>query len=266
MSYFDRKPQHFLIIFGALAAYFLVLGAITFYRFVSSPTDENLFMNPPSRLYFTKSIPSERKASAGERDQLAESILVGDLLLKVNGENVYALSEATGLLEGNVEKKKILIEIHRLRENNTYEFYIHSSDLSSEALREIPPTAYVIFVAEGGASDRAGMQVGDLIHRINGQTFSNAFEADSILQSGQIGKALAYDVIRDNRLLTLHVTLASFGFPFAPLVAVFSGLVFIGAGGFIVVRRPRIKAARLLGLFLLTSGFVLTVLFVRRSL
>ena len=265
MSYFDRKPNLFRVILGILAAYLLIITGVTFYRFASSPTDENLFTNPSSNLYFTKGIPAEQPATAGEQDRSDDSILVGDLLVKVNGEKTYNVSEMDELLQGLADNSKVLVEIHRLREDRAYKYRTARINLTAETVRELQPTAYVIFVAEGGASDRAGMQVGDLIYRINGQTFSNVFEADSILRSGQIGKALAYDVIRDNHSLTLHVTLASFGFPFALLVLVFSGLVFMGAGGFIGLRRPRINAARLLGLFLLTSGFFLTVLFIRRG-
>jgi serine phosphatase RsbU (regulator of sigma subunit) len=252
MSYFDRNPNQFRIIFGVIATYLLALVVITFYRYGSSPTDENLFMNPPSSLYVTKTVaPSP--------------LLVGDLILTVDDESVDSLSDLNAKLLELEEESKVAVDIHRLREDKGHSFVLTLQRLKEADVRQLSPTAYVIDVPEGGASHRAGMEVGDLIMRINGQTFANAIGADSILRSGQIGKALAYDVLRHNKVITLHVTLASFGFQFSSLVAVFSGLAFIGVGGFIALRRPRIAAARMLGSFLLALGFVLAVLLIRRD-
>jgi serine phosphatase RsbU (regulator of sigma subunit) len=66
----------------------------------------------------------------------------------------------------------------------------------------------VTVVIAGGASDRAGMLVGDIIVRINGQTFRNAGQADQILRSAKPNSTMLYDIIRDGQPLTLEVRAA----------------------------------------------------------
>jgi sigma-B regulation protein RsbU (phosphoserine phosphatase) len=138
-------------------------------------------------------------------------------------------------------------------------YRVDGSAFPKNFFRVIPPTAYVVFVHNGGASDRAGMKVGDLIFRINGKHFKDFIEADRILRRGQSGKTIAYEVLREGRELTLQVELAKFGIRFALLVMSFSGLLFMATGAFIALNRPQFKAARLLGLAFLMTGFTMAV-------
>ncbi len=254
MDYFDNKPHIFRVGFATLVLFFLFVTAVNFYRYTRSTTDENLFTNPRSSLYFAGSVQAtETEAS------VRGSIQVGDLLLSVNNKTTGNLAQLSEVLAAFPGDPMLHVIVLRTAESAELTFDLRKSSLPGSVLRELQPTALVIDVTEDGASDRAGMKRGDQIMRINGQTFKNANEADAVLRQAQIGKTVDYEVLRDNQSLTLHVTLASFGIPLFYLSLVLAGLVYIGVGAFIAIQRPQYAAARLVGFFFTLMGFALSI-------
>jgi hypothetical protein len=127
----------------------------------------------------------------------------------------------------------------------------------------------VISVTKGGASDRAGMQVGDVITRINGKTFENAIEADLILRRIEPGSLVEYIILRDDRELRLDVRLALFGINIYILFFFLTGLVSLITTALFGLLRPHLKEARLLfmtfffwSMCLLLAGYRLSFLMV----
>src|SRR3972149_10725328 len=57
MAYFDHHPNQFRLFFSLLALALFLLASVAVYRVAGTPTDENLFTNPPSNLYVTRSVP-----------------------------------------------------------------------------------------------------------------------------------------------------------------------------------------------------------------
>lgn len=267
MAYFDEHPQLFRFLFGVILIYLFGMAAQNFYHAASSPTDENWFGSSPSKLYIIKNFPGQlanytagfKKGSPQPVPQ--DSVQIGDLLLTINRQKPDSLAVAYRALQ---KDSNSVLHVFRPRRNEILTYRVAKAAVPDSFLRPIPPTAYVYEVFKDGASERAGMKVGDLIFRINGRTFRNSGEADQILRSGQSGKAIAYDVIRDNRVVTLPVTLARFGVSIPLLVMCLSGLVYFGVGIFIALQRPQIKAARLLGLALLLIGFFMMVVMTQR--
>ena len=253
MNFFE-KPNLFRILFGLWATVLLAVFVISFYRTGTSPTDENLFRDPPSSLYVKTSpqIPPD------------QTIKMGDLVLKIGSTSVKGMSDLEGALR-KVSTKDVQVSILRLTENKDYTFTIPRDFLSDKNIRQLDQTAYVIEVSEGGASDRAGMKVGDLITKINGQTFNNANDADRLLREGEAGKSSDYDVLRNNVVLRLHVTLAPFGIPMYLLLLGTACIIFVSAGIFLAFTRPQYAAARLLGFSFLSLGFSLGMILIRRS-
>jgi hypothetical protein len=270
MAYFDEHPQLFRFIFGVLLIYLFGTAVQNFYHSASSPTDENWFGTSPSKLYVVKSFPAQlanytagfKKGDSQPAPQ--DSVQIGDLLLTINRQKPDSLAGAQQILRTLQKDSNLVLHVFRPKRNEILSYRAAKTAMPDSFLRPIPPTAYVYEVFKDGASARAGMQVGDLIFRINGRIFKNSIEADKILRSGQSGKAIAYDVIRDNRTLTLPVTLARFGVSIPVLVMFFAGLVYFGVGAFIGLQRPQIKAAQLLGLAFLWTGFFMMVAMARR--
>jgi serine phosphatase RsbU (regulator of sigma subunit) len=269
MAYFDRYPNFARMVIGALAMYLFVLAVVNFYRYAGSPTDENWFSNPPSYLYVTASFSGQlvdqpAAGKAGPADA-PDSVQVGDLLRAMNGQRLKSLPEVKAILQPASNGGWIDLDIFRPKQNRSFTYRVAKSALPDSFLRQLPPVVHVSEVFRGGASDRAGMKVGDLIFRINGQNFNHSGEANFILRQSQSGKTIAYEVIRDNRLVTLQVTLAKFGIAVPLIVLCLSGLVYMGTGTFIALQRPQLIAARLLGLALLLTGFFLAVFLLQRD-
>lgn len=253
MAYFDTHPNQFRVLFGFLASALFVLAVVAIYRVAGTPTDENLFTNPPSNLYATQSIPGTQ-----------DTIRVGDLLIGMNGKTVSGPDGLRAALEGILEPV-VAVKIHRPATTKQLTVKVDPARLHGEWFRRLDPTAMVIAVTEGGASDRAGMHVGDFIMTINGQRFRNSLDADRIMREGQVGKAIAYEVLRNNEVVTLHVALATFGMPIPSFVMTVSGLLIFFSGVFFGLVRPRFAAARLSGLAYLAIGFFAMVIFNARS-
>jgi serine phosphatase RsbU (regulator of sigma subunit) len=264
MSHFDQRAQLFRLFFGILAASVFAFAAIDVYMFGRSPTDENIFQNPPSDACFMVNMHAER-LNKNTETWMSDSIRIGDLPTEVNGKKFDSLQQAQEYIRTLPETSLVTLGLIRPSENQYHLYRIRKSLVPADAVRRLQPTAWVTNVTEGGASDRAGMKVGDLITRINGQTFNNVGEADRILRSGQIGKTIDYDVLRNGEPLTLHVTLASFGLQFAFLMFIITGLCFVAAGTFIAEARPGFVAARLLGLFLLALGYFMIIAVINRG-
>ena len=270
MKYFDEHPRVVRILIGALALYLFAFGGVAFYRYASSPTDENLFMNSSSTLYFVRSLPgavvkrSSYIALATVAPRNVDSICVGDLLVSVNDHSVSDPSDVDGIVAKNAGDS-LVVTVDRSTETARMILKVRKRGFSSALVRVIPPTANVCDVTEGGASDRAGMKVGDLILRINGHGFNNVLQADSIMRQEQIGKSIVYEILRGNQTLRLNVTLAAFGFPISLLVVFLSGILYMVTGTFLSLKRPGLKAARLLGLSFLVFGFFVVVTLLQRD-
>jgi hypothetical protein len=262
MSYFDRHPNQFRLLFGLLACHLLVLVGVTFYQLAIRPTDENLFTNPQSNLYITKDFPAT--LLVGKNGQADNEARLGDLIVGVEKNPVIDRDDLRKEL-ARTPHALAEITIFRFGTNEKRMYRVAKSYLTNEFIRDLGPTARVINVTAGGASDRAGMETGDLILRINGQTFKNSLDADRILAEGQVGKALLYDVLRNNKVLSLHVTIAAIGVPFPILVSTLCGLFFFGVGLFLGFGRSRFIAARLISLTFLAYGYFIMVFLVRRG-
>ncbi|MDZ7292667.1 MAG: SpoIIE family protein phosphatase [candidate division KSB1 bacterium] len=274
MAYFDDHPQLFRLLFGILLVYLFGLAGYNFYRYASSPTDENWYANSPSRIYVTKSFPAQYLKQYGglktrwQEKPHPDSIVVGDLWLAVNGQKFDSLHTVSRMVQMVPSDSTFEVNIFRPAADRFFIYRVTKSAVPDSFYRSLPPTACVFDVFKDGASDRAGMKVGDLILRVNGydlKSYGNAAgEADRFLRLGQIGKTIIYEVIRDNRVVTLQVTLARFGVAIPLLIMCLSGLVYIGAGAFMALQRPHLKAARLLGLAFLFMGFYLAVTMMQR--
>jgi serine phosphatase RsbU (regulator of sigma subunit) len=248
-----------------------ILSWKTFFTFISTPTDENVFRDAPTRLVIVRDIPALRLqqkksdgASVPSSSMHADSVLTGDLLLSINGNNAQTIKDAVDAVYG-VPSDEIVLEILRPSNNVRMNYRVNRNSLQQDFLALLPMYVYVQEITPGGASDRAGMKIGDLIVRINDQDFKTAIEADRILRLGQIGKSLKYIVIRKNTYTELNVELAKFGIPVAILIFCLSGVVIMLIGSFIAASRPNIVSARLIGFGFLLIGFFVTVLVVRRD-
>ncbi len=266
MKYFAEHQNFFRAILLAVAVVFVGLAALNFHRYASAVTDENLFVTSPAQLYLAYDIAGKLDAHTAE--ELAEagkpappdSIKAGDLLLKVNGEGFETAAAAQAYLAALPETAEVELEVFRPLTRSELVWRAPKSALPDSFIVPLPQSVYVIDVVQGGASDRAGLQRGDLILRINRQNFNDAFAADRIMRRAQGDRAIAYDIMRGSRFFTLHVHLAKLGANIAVPISFACGLIFMGVALLVGLQRPQLHAARLVALMLLAFSFPTMVL------
>jgi serine phosphatase RsbU (regulator of sigma subunit) len=249
---------YFIVLIAALVG---VLGT-TLTQYGSTPTDENLFTQPPSAVMLTAPVdgrPVQNGQPSGNEDAI---LLPGDLVILAAGTRV---STTTGYLDrlSGVEGP-VSMTVVRGGPGQTVEALVDAAVMRQAATRDVSSAAYVVDVTAGGASARAGMRVGDLILRINGKSFRDIVEADGILRGGTVGRSTDYDVLRANRPITLRVTLASFGLRLSIVTFSIAGVGFMIFGACIGLARPRIAAARYLALSFVLVGAAVSLAFLRR--
>ncbi len=256
-----------------LAATLFVIAGLTFYTMASIPTDENLFTGAPSPALITRTIPAHQEGPGRSRAGLrkdptlmvvTDSLLRGDLLVALGDDPVRSFKNLPMLFSG-FTTDTLQVRIYRPDRDAFYTYSVGRDILDPTLYREMASAVVVVDVSAGGASDRAGMRVGDFIVRINGKSFGNAQEADAILRRGESGVATVYDIVRDGKPLSLSVTLARFGFPLALLVFWLTGLCYLAFGSFLLYQRPGLAQARSLGLSFLLMGFVIAVVAITRE-
>jgi serine phosphatase RsbU (regulator of sigma subunit) len=269
MAHFDKHPQLFRIFFSVIGGALLAISVVSIYRYAGSPTDENDLRNSPSNLYVTQSIAGKQIDLYGEDPEVSspetgnDSIKVGDLVLTINNEFFDTAEDIYNYLPDFEGAEELEVSIFRPALSRELTYLVSREDIPDSSFRTIPSSVFVVDVTPKGASDRAGLEVGDLIYRINGQRFKDAGEADKILRFAQIGKSIAYEIYRNDQSLILQITLANVGIRLAVLILVICGLIYMGTGIFVAIRRPRFPAARLMGFAFLALGFIMTASMLR---
>lgn len=245
MSFFDSRPRLFQLLFGILTTLLVVACGLNLHHLTISPTDENLFVDPVSLVSV---------AETGVPD-----LLPGDQIVEMQGRKVRTLKDVQAIVD-TLSAAMSKVEVIRPETNKRLTFTIQTSSLRKVELAALPSHVRVVGVAPGGASDRAGMKIGDLITRINGATFATALQADSVLRSGATGKNFVYSIIRQNQPMDINVVLASIGIALFVVGYALTSLVFLALGVLIVRKKPEQKGARLLALscLLLFAGPLLT--------
>ena len=258
------------ILIVALAGLFFVLALVTFFNYAGSSTDENLFQDEPARVAVLEAFPAiplylAIPSSKNPSEKPTDSVRVADILLDIANRTVNRIQDAKDL-ESSISPDSALVCVFKRQSTGQTLFGVVSlRRLTGTGLCEIPSGVKVVSVVEGGASDRAGMLVGDLIFRINGKTFANSSEADRLMSQGPSGRSIAYDVYRGIKPLTLNVVLARFGFPLSSLTLSLSGIIFLLVGSFIAWKSVADHGGRLVGLSFVLLGFVMSVFIIRKE-
>jgi len=251
-----------------LGAWLVLLVGANIYLAGRQATDENTFITPPSRAYVTAVVdgmPGEPVTVEGRltrhvpREAMKATQLVpGDIVVAVAGQRVGDVAEARARLTGD-ERRQVLA--FRAGAPHLLAVRVEPAVLA-EVLRSIGSSVVVVSVDPGGASDRAGMRVGDVITRINGRGFSNAWEADGIMRQSGTERESVYDILRGGESISLNVRLAAFGVSLGRGLLMLVGLLYVVTGLVLVTMRAHIKAARYLGLAWMGIGVVVALAFV----
>jgi phosphoserine phosphatase RsbU/P len=253
-------------------ALFTMIAVASFITSASSPTDENVFADPPTPMRVMITAPFSAVAQSplsrthDEGATEGPSTVPGGLfVIRANGRAISSPQELTAMARAVHPDSLLVIDAYRPGNVSFLRFKVAPGVFTDSTLTQVENFVIVTQITPDGASDRAGMRVGDLIIRINNKPFKNAVEADNILQRGEGGKALVYEIQRGPDRLTIPVVLAAFGFQVAQLVAHLAGLFAMGAALFLLLRRPVTPGPATVGWTLLSFGFLIASTFGRRD-
>jgi len=137
---------------------------------------------------------------------------------------------------------------------------IFTSPTDENVFQDSKDGVKVISIVPDGASERAGMEIGDVILSINNQAFQNAKEANAILKQTKPGDYITYVVQRGNDQLTLNVLIARVGIDWAILLSLGVMLATIAVGISVGVAKPEQQGAQMLAgsLVALAPAFAIT--------
>ena len=253
----------------------MTISLINFYRYATTPTDENIFKTTPSTWYVIEGFPARYKSSyesadySGEHpvsfERSSDSILVGDLLIlhePFHGGTAELLMDSLKSRPDSL----LTLNVFRPTTNKHYFYSVPKPSMPDSFLTVIARSIFIVEAQTGGASARAGIRKGDLVLSLNNQSFGNAYEAGHILSKAGSGEVITYKVLRNNHIRHTKVTLASVGFKLSDFILFLAGIMFMVLGIFLTQYRPSLKGARLLGMsFILLGIFISTVLIEREG-
>ncbi len=262
--YFDRHPLFFRVLFASAAFIILWIWAAGLYNTARRATDENRFFDIPSPLYIKTGLASQLIATDTNKplspEENPETISSGDLLISINGTKVRSKKAVKRLISRISADSAMTLRVLHPALNRRFDYRMRRSDFSLKVLRDLGPAVYVLSVLPGGASDRAGMEAGDLIVSINGKDFKDMMEADAIMARGRSGSTVQYVILRANEWKTLQVTLAQFDFNMSFIAFSICGLIILGTGLFIGLHKAQFIAARLVGWAMFLTGSFFAIL------
>ena len=117
-----------------------------------------------------------------------------------------------------------------------------------------PHGVKIIGILPGGASDRAGLLVDDIIVAVNDQPVHTTDEAMVFIIQGSKGKSLFYTIERNGSRFVTEVVLADFGLPLVTVIFVLVSVLFFVSAGVVFLRRPERADARRFGWAMLVAG------------
>jgi len=260
---FDHHPNAFRLLFLLVALAPLATAVLNFYHYLNRGIDQTIFANSESQLYVQRPITARllNNRQKQVQDDPYYSIQVGDLVLRVNDQPVGTIEDFNRQFSNLGANAFIKLTVQRPTQPGLFlEFQLIRRFLPNDVVREIPRTIYIYDVPKGGAADRAGLQVGDLIYRIDGREFAGARAADYLVRRSLAGQTLTYDIIRNNRMLSLDVTMARVQISLLVLLLQICGFLWVATGIFLAMTRPQLAAGRLLSLGLFFCGISFTLM------
>jgi serine phosphatase RsbU (regulator of sigma subunit) len=186
------------------------IGISTFNFFViaSSTTDENIFIDVPTKVVLKEKL--NVKLINSNSDEIFDTLKKGTFIIAINNQNVVNDSTLDKALNSLSNEKTTITAINVIN-NKKIVYIVETNSLSDSVFYSFKSAVYVTHVEVDGASDKAGMNLGDIIFKVNGLEFENGFDATKHLNKNKNSSKIYYDVYRDGELIILDVTLAKFG-------------------------------------------------------
>jgi len=241
------KSNFYKILILLISFLFIVISFINFFETITLQTDENIFVDPISKYYVIRQIDDLENKN---------KIKVGDFITKINDIPIDSINQIKHYLFQFNDTNKIKISAYSYHRKKHVDIVTLQSSLKEPFFVKLSSAVMVLNVAAEGASDRAGIKVGDIITKINGRSFRNSYEANELMLKSRTPET-EYEILRDGQTYRKKVELAKYGISFSHLIFFFTGLLFIATGFFIGFFRPQFFSARIISFAFLFIGIAI---------
>ena len=243
---------------------FLVVGLLSLFISIqsiisisSSVTDENVFTDPPSRIILNSKLNALLIDSLGNKDL---TINPGVFLFRINNKRPKNFDALRDIIENSTSDSISFSFLHPPSNANRRVFQrnykVSLKDFNIGSFTFLKSAIFIVDITKGGVSDDAGIEIGDIIIKINDKDFRGSMDAQSILIDQYDKKKINYTIVRGNELLDITVKLAEFELKFDYILTSLMGLFIIILSIFIGFFRFHLSQARILAFGLLGLGLV----------
>lgn len=230
-----------------------------FVKIVTMPYDGNVYRTPNSKVYIRKDLISrinqsdfikknnidenllfknEKSESNNDLDNLFDTLKFGNIIVGIDKKRVNNLFEIQNIILNKNDDDIVIISYIDIADKIDFkvkDFAISVCDIPEDAFKYFNSMAVVTEVDKGGVAEKAGMHIGDIIVKLDGEEFDN----DIILQEKTIkkgtGEFLNFEVINKNEYRNVKVEIIKYGIKITVLYAYLNGLIILLLGGFFVV-------------------------------
>jgi serine phosphatase RsbU (regulator of sigma subunit) len=223
-------------------------------------TDETDFFRSRNRIYTTDTINGKRVVSDSGGLIISDyTIPPGVLLLMVNNKPIVDSYELDAELSRFSGQDDVLIWVIDNKQQVGNEVVVKADMLNDSTLSSFENALIVMDVEEGGVASRAGIKRGDIVVAINDISISPSITSANILDNLSPGNIAKYDIIRGDQNIEINVKLAKFGISIISFSIFLCAMLCYFIGGFIGLKRPAVKAARLASLAIIGVGNLIII-------
>lgn len=257
MGYWDKYPERFRILFIFLFCLLFGVALLHFFRHATSSSDDNLYGNGFSKIFLNKSIPARVFLADSTHSLVGDTLPKGCVIFFKDNDLILDSAQFKLLLRKYKPGDTVNLDVVDFVNGKLakYDVKVQKKYISESDLSYLNKFVIIYQITEGGASDRAGLKVGDIITKVNGKPIDDAIEADRLMKKQKSGSIITYEVIRDGETRLIPVKLAIIGIKLDILLYFLVGIILMLSGGFLGWKRPNLPQTRLISLALVSLGF-----------
>jgi serine phosphatase RsbU (regulator of sigma subunit) len=262
-KFWDRNPKKFRIV--VLLLTFIIVSAIVYniINYASTVFSGTVYMNLPSKMYI------KQKLYLKSKNNLSDTIPAGSFLLSINEKCAVTSSGYDSLLKSTDENSILVLRIFNVKKAKSFfdtthskyfelladTFYIKKAELPNDFIKFLTTGSFLGYIVEGGATERAGLKVGDILLKIKDTEVkmmekggSGGFDIEFLkfFRNQPKDEPIPYTFLREGETLTFNVWIATFGIPTIAFLVVLCGMSFIGLGLYYGLKKPTLIPARLI--------------------
>lgn len=228
--------------------------------------DDNVYQDLPNKIFTNKETPALKKLGIEDNKEKFEEVTINKnaLFLSIDNKRFGTLDSLKNYIE-NSKIKEHNLELFVIKSKDSsvgkrYSYLVKHDKIKDDFFIELSSAVIISSVLKDGSSDKAGLQIGDIITKVNGRNFKNAVEAFKITNKKTDGRSVLFTIYRNGKFTNINVQLKVIKLTFSILFTFLVGIFLILIAIFIAIKRFNIFPGKIVALTLLTLGIYITFL------